>query len=346
MVDICKVATASPDNNVDLEILKSVASTWLKSDTVAQEKLLRIVANSGVDKRKFVLPYNEILSLQGFSSRAKYFEAFGVDLLVESIKTVLEKNNQNPEDVGALVFTSCSVPLIPSIDAKAVLASKLSNTIARIPVYQYGCAGGVIGLALGARLASAGKAVIVASVELCSLVFQPNNHGGEQLVAAAIFGDGAAATIVSQLEGEAKILGFQSHLIENSHHLMGYDVFDDGFHLRLDRALPKTLIEVAPNVLSNFLKQYNLTEGDINYWLFHPGGLKILNFLRETFNISLEQCSWAYDVLREHGNLSSATILYVINAFFSDKVLKAGEKAVIMGIGPGLTIELILIEGN
>ena len=126
---------------------------------------------------------------------------------------------------------------------------------------------------------------------------------------------------------------------------MGYDIFDDGFHLRLDRSLPSVLVREAPKVVANFLDHFGKRESDIDYWLFHPGGIKILEFLKDTLHLSDAQCPWSFDVLREHGNLSSATILFVLETFLRHDVLQKGECAVVMGIGPGLTIEMILLEG-
>ena len=346
MTTLSSVSTILPQHNVDTEDLKQVSASWLAGDNSAQQKFLRISDHSGVDTRKFALPYDQILALNGMQYRAQQFEECGTRMLTDALERTLTEHDQNPDEIGALVFTSCSVPIIPSIDAAVILSSSLPNNISRVPIYQHGCAGGVVGLALGAKLSTLGKPVIVSSVELCSLVFQPKNHSGSHLVGAAIFADGAAATIVSPHAGKLSILGSESQLIPNSRHLMGYDIFDDGFHLRLDRALPSKLIEHAPNILNRFLHTHGKTPKNVDYWLFHPGGIKILNFLRDTFFLSHEQCCWSYDVLREHGNLSSATILYVLNAFIRDDALKAGQTALVMGIGPGLTIEMILIEGS
>ncbi|MCB9030536.1 MAG: hypothetical protein H6619_05745, partial [Deltaproteobacteria bacterium] len=317
---------------------------WLHDDKQSQAKFLRINSQSGVKTRRFTQPYDNILALNGLENRAAQFETIGTQMLVEAIEKTLQENNQAPEDIGALVFTSCSVPLIPSIDAAAILKSSLSPEISRVPIYQHGCAGGVIGLSLGAKLSKLGKPVIVSSVELCSLVFQRNNHSGAHLVGAAIFADGAAATIVGGSASNLSIVDSQSYLLPNSRHLMGYDIFDDGFHLRLDRALPSMLVKEAPKIVNSFLAKHDKEVSDINFWLFHPGGIKILDFLMESFSLSHEQCHWSYDVLRDFGNLSSTTIHYVLDSFQRDDVLKPGQNALIMGIGPGLTVELILLE--
>jgi alkylresorcinol/alkylpyrone synthase len=149
------------------------------------------------------------------------------------------------------------------------------------------------------------------------------------------------------MPGENKglaVVGHQSFLVPNSRHLMGYDIFDDGFHLRLDRELPKALASEAPEQVRRFLAQFGMTHEDINFWLFHPGGAKILDFLEETFALKSEQARWSRDVLREVGNLSSATILFVLKAFLDSKVAARGDKVLMVGVGPSLTIELILFE--
>lgn len=345
MSSVSHVSTVSPVHLVDRDALTDVSEKWLAEDEKAQEKFLRISAHSGVDTRKFVIPYDNILNLNGLESRANTFEQHGTELLSTAIERCLEINNQDPAEVGALVFTSCSVPIIPSIDAAAILKTRLPANITRVPMYQQGCAGGVVALSLGAKLAELGKPVMIAATELCSLVFQPQNHSGAHLVGAAIFADGAAATLLAPAHGKLNVIASESYLIPDSRHLMGYDIFDDGFHLRLDRTLPSTLVQRAPQVLGSFLERNGRTAKDVDYWLFHPGGIKILEFLRETFSLSQEQCHWSYDVLREHGNLSSATILYVLESFMRDVTLKRNETAMIMGIGPGLTIEMILLEG-
>lgn len=341
---LSNISTVLPEFRVTTEHMPAVAQTWLGDESVAKEKFLRISAQSGVQERGFAFPHSEILALNGMQHRAAQFETAGTQFLITAIENALSLNGEAPEDIGGLVFTSCSIPSIPCIDAAAILQTELPNTIPRIPIYQHGCAGGVVGLGIGARLARLGKPIMVASVELCSLVFQPRNHTGAHLVGGAIFADGAAATIISPSSGAFEIVDTQSHLLPDSRHLMGYDIFDDGFHLRLDRSLPSVLIEYAPTIVEDFLRRNNKVASDIHHWLFHPGGIKILNFLKDTFKLEHSQCTWSYDVLREHGNLSSATILYVLQAFMKDVTPAPGKRALVMGIGPGLTVELILLE--
>lgn len=344
MPTLSHIATVYPQFQITQDQMEVVGQSWLAGNVQAQETFSRINAQSGVQSRRFAFPQEKILSFNGLENRVACFEEKGTEMLIAAIEAALAQSKFLPSEIGSLVYTSCSIPSIPSIDAAAVLATGLNNTILRVPIYQHGCAGGVIGLALGSKLAQLGSPVLVASVELCSLVFQPKNHSGAHLVGGAIFADGAAATVIAPEAGFFTIIDTESQLLPDSRHLMGYDIFDDGFHLRLDRALPSALIEHAPAIINAFLARNSKQTSDIDYWLFHPGGIKILNFLRDTFALKQEQCTWSYDVLRDHGNLSSATILYVLQAFFNQITPEPGRTALVMGIGPGLTVELILLE--
>lgn len=355
MSSITQVSIAVPNFEVDQAAMHDVALRWIPDDLKLQEKFTRICSRSGVEQRRFILPYTETLSLNGMACRAALFEEHGTGLLTTAIERALADSSYDPAEIDSIVFTSCSVPMIPSIDAKAIFRTSLRRDITRVPMYQQGCAGGVVALSLGSKLARQGKPVLVASTELCSLVFQPENQSGSHLVGAAIFADGAAATVISPDysgvghsgvdHSGVNIIGTQSVLLPESRHLMGYDIFDDGFHLRLDRGLPSALVRAVPELVSSFLSSHGKCREEVSAWLFHPGGIKILDFLGETFSLEKEQCHWSYDVLREHGNMSSATILFVLQRFLSERRLEPGELALVLGIGPGLTVEMILLEG-
>jgi alkylresorcinol/alkylpyrone synthase len=344
MTCIDGVETSSPDFKLEKKELPVLTEKWLKENTNTKEKFLRISGNCGVESRYFVMPYEEILKLKGLESRAAVFEEMGEKLLGQAVEKLISKSRFSPSAFSDFIFTSCSVPVIPSIDAKIVLRTNFPNTISRTPVFQHGCAGGVAGLSLGCRLASLGKPVMLTSLEICSLVFQYGNTAGSQLVGASIFADGAGAMLLSPSKGILNYIDSVSFLIPNSRELMGYDLYDDGFHLRLDRELPSVLIEQAPEIIKSFLEKHDFTKEDINYWLFHPGGKKILDFLVDKFRLEDSQCHWARDVLRENGNMSSATIYFVIDNFLKSAPLEEGQKTLVMGIGPGLTIELVLFE--
>ncbi|MCB0339138.1 MAG: hypothetical protein KDD53_06020 [Bdellovibrionales bacterium] len=345
MTSISALAIANPEFTVFRQDIPSVAQLWLGDDPEAKSRYLRLVQNAGVERRFFALDPAKILSLNGMKYRSELFHQLGIPLLGSVMKEAIDNANIESSEITSVIHSSCSVPAIPSVDGAAISSIGISPRVKRIPMYQQGCAGGVVGLALASRLAKLGAPVLVTSLELCSLVFQPENHSGTELVGAALFADGAAAAVVSPESGRCSIVDTESYLLPNTRDLMGYDIFDDGFYLRLDRALPQVLSANAPSIIETFLSRHNLTRESIDYWLFHPGGIRILDFFEENLNLHAEQCHWSREVLKNYGNMSSATILFVLNEFMKSKVLAKGEHALVVGVGPGLTVELILLEG-
>ena len=344
MTSILSVATALPEFQYTPHEVGAVADAWLGKDTKERKLFERFVTSSRAEGRHFVLPSDQMMSLDGLEQRTELFERFGPNLGSSALHAALSQSGTAPSQIATLLYTSCSCPAIPAIDALILEQTNLPRTTKRIPIFQHGCAGGVIGLGLAADMAATGKTVALTSVELCSLIFQAHSATPAQLVGSAIFADGAAAAIISPENHGLTFIAHQSYLIPDSRHLMGYNLLDNGFHLRLDRELPSTLAHVAPEQVRNFLAQHGVTTNDIAYWLFHPGGVKILDFLETAFSLRPEQACWSREILRTVGNLSSATVLFVMRAFLDAKVVKPGEKVVMLGIGPGLTLELILFE--
>mgnify|MGYP001415216373 CR=1 FL=1 len=339
---INEICTYTPKNKVEREELANFSEAWLPDSHELQEKLLRIAASTGVKTRYFAISPLQISQLKGLQQRAETFTKLGTEILLKNLNELLEKSGINPKDIGVFISTSCSLPSIPSIDVNVIDKLELPRTIPRLPIFQHGCSGGVFGIGLAEKLSrSLQKPVLLSSLELCSLVFQPNSHEDVQLVAASLFADGAASLFISNEPGKLEILDSMSYLIEESSHLMGYDITDGGFHLLLDRRLPDLLLKKAPQVVEKFLERHNSNVKDIECWLFHPGSKKILDNLSSCFKLEFNQCRWSYQVLENFGNMSSATIIYVLKEFLNDP-LRPGGNVLVMGIGPGLTIELLL----
>lgn len=342
MVSIEVVGTAVPEYQYSTEELLLTALEWLKESDWKQELIRRFFSSSLASSRAFALPAPDLLHLRGMSERAKLYDELVPALASRAGARALA---QWQGEIGVSLFTSCSCPVIPAPDGILLDNLGLSRTILRLPIYQSGCAGGVVGLSAATRFASGGSTVLLTAAELCSLVFQPQDTSPTQLVGASLFGDGAASVVVSPGEnGPLIIEATSSYLIPESRHIMGYDLLDDGHHLRLDKGLPALLENSVNDIVSAFLEDNDVGMEEIRWWLFHPGGAKILNGLVELFHLEREQCRFAYDVLRKHGNMSSATILFVIQEFLEQRAERRGDRALVMGIGPGLSVELILLR--
>lgn len=347
------VGTAIPPFSYSAEQVRHAGLTWLRDNAAAAALFERFLSSSKAQRRNFCMPIEDVTAQRTISARAAVFEEIGPQLGVQAALSALKDAHREPCDIGAVVFTSCSVPAIPSIDGTIVQHLGLSPTVTRVPVYQYGCAGGVAGLALASKLAALHGPTLLISVELCSLVFQNDNHSGGHLVGAAIFADGASAAVVepqaplSSSTPTLMIVDTTSHLIPDTRHLMGYDLLDDGWHLRLDRDLPAALEHVSPGILTSFCERaFGCLPSEIDWWLFHPGGLKILTFLENLVDAAHGKAHWAREVLSEIGNISSSSVLFVTDTFLNSAPIKDGDTVVMMGIGPGLSIELVAFKAH
>ncbi len=341
---ILSVQTANPKHSASIQEVSEASHSWLGNDSNESLLFNRYLRSSGARGRRFVLPPRDVISLRGAQRRAQLFEEHGAELSKIVAERALLESALAPDDIDALIFTSCSCPLIPSPDTFIIDHLGLRRDILRIPVYQYGCAGGIIGLGLANRLNATSQNVLLVSTELCSLVFQASNLSPSQLVGASLFADGSAAVVLSNqaASGQCSILAHRSFLLPKTRHLMGYDIRDDGSHLILDKSLPQYLAKAVPSIVESFLGSQGLSRSDIPWWLFHPGGTKILASLQEVLGLNPVQCRWAGDILHSVGNMSSATILFVLKAFLDSNTARSGDKFLMVGMGPGLTVEVVL----
>ncbi len=346
MSGIASIGIALPGSGFAADTIGSSADVWLAGDAGLRELFSRFVRSAGNECRHFVIPPSEILKLGGLEHRAELFERHAPQLGALACSEALESSGCCPTEIASLIFTSCSVPSIPSVDAVIAERLGLRSSVRRIPMYQQGCAGGMVGLSLASALAEVDGPTMLCSVELCSLVFHRSDVAPAQLVGSAIFGDGAAAALVVPGQGRLSVIGARSELIPGSRHLMGYDLLDDGTHLRLDRELPQTLLGSAPALVHGFLDRHGLSTSGIDFWLVHPGGPKILDALQEAFLLPDHALHYSREVLRTFGNLSSASILFVTRLLCDSGELRRGLKGLLVGVGPGLTIELLLVEAR
>lgn len=339
---ITHVSIALPAYKYSAADILDATTHWLLTDSHERELFARFVNSSRIDSRYFCLPVEEILQQRSIARRASIFVEQGTALSMRCVEAALKARALQPQRLTDLVFTSCSVPSIPAIDARVINGLGIARGVRRIPIYQHGCAGGAVGLSLACSL-NQGTTVLLAT-ELCSLVFQASDFSGGNLVGSALFGDGSACVVVEEKGPGLYKIASQSYLIPHSEDLMGYDILDDGAHLRLKRELPMVLAQEAPVRIRNFLAEQGVAVGDIDAWLIHPGGVKILDALEASLQLDKSRSRYAWDVLSKFGNMSSATILFVLHEYLNAKPHVPGERAVMVGVGPGLTLELALFE--
>jgi alkylresorcinol/alkylpyrone synthase len=344
MSSIKAVTTVVPENKFNKDSVIEAAKSWLENDVNKQNTFARFVESSSTQNRYFCIPLNQILTLSGQSQRAEIYLEMGTSLISQAIIKLLSKTGLEARDIDCVVTTSCTAPIIPSLDITFLQKLNFRSNVTRVPIYQYGCGGGVAGLALASNLAQTGKRTLLCSVELCSLVFHKDNQNPAQLVGGAIFSDGAACVLVEPDNRGIAFIGAQSELLPNTQHIMGYDQRDTGAHLILDKQLPQTIAEQAPKIVHSFLTEHSLHPADISWWLLHPGGKRVIDSLQIALKLENEQCYWAKDVLTSYGNMSSASVLFVLSEFLKCKVAKTDDYAMVLGMGPGMMIEMALFK--
>lgn len=343
MLSVININSALPKYHSDNSSINSAAKKWLHNLQEKYALFQRFLASSKTENRYFIMPPDEVVTQNSLQMRSELFERHAPQLAIHALKSALMESGLKANEIDAIIFSSCSCPLIPAADTYVIAALGLRPDVVRIPTYQFGCAGGVAGLGIAYRLSNSAKNIVVLSAEICSLVFQPTNTSASALVGAALFGDGACAAILSSNQSSGlHIIDHLSYLIPESRYLMGYDILDSGSHLRLDKDLPAQLARFFPEILSAFLNKHSLTINDIPWWLFHPGSSKIVTRFEELLGLKQSQAIWSHETLRSVGNLSSATILFVMERFLRSNTAKKGDYVVVAGIGPGLTIELVL----
>jgi alkylresorcinol/alkylpyrone synthase len=342
---LAAIATIPGEFEYSAEQVVGGAKRWLAEEPAALQLFERFLRASRTVNRRYAFPLEQILGWAGQESRAAVFKAKAQELGCEVASRALERSGLTAADIDTVISTSCTCPLIPSVDALIAQQLGFRATTRRIPMYQQGCAGGVVGLSLADRLR--GETVLLLSIEFCSLLFRLADSENVDLLGAALFSDGAAASVIKPAaESGLQFIASQSYLLPDSDHLMGYEIRDDGAHLLLSRNLPSALERGFIPIVEGFLTAHGLQIGDVPWWIVHPGGVKILESIAESLKLDEEQFHWSYGVLAQAGNMSSATIHFVLDAFMRERPYTAGDYTVVVGIGPGLTIELILMKAQ
>jgi len=309
------------------------------------DRLLPIYLNAAIGTRHSCVPLNWYLEPHGLKERSQLFVQHSLDLMAEATERCLEELNLGLDDLDAIVVVSTSGIATPSLDALLIERMQLPRTITRLPVFGLGCAGGVIGLARAAQMARAmpGKRVLCLVVELCGLTFRAHDMSKSNLVATALFGDGAAAAIVST-EGEGPaVIASGEHTFPNTLDVMGWRIEDDGFGVLFSRDIPAIVRNQFRKALDGFLGRFDLPFGSFGEFLCHPGGAKVIDALEEV----LEQPAGAFDVartvLRRYGNMSAATVLFVLEAARANAQANHSRR-LLSSLGPGFTAAFLALD--
>jgi len=350
---ILSVATATPPHRISQPVAKDFARAMFSDVYRDIDRLLPIFDHSGVENRNFCVPAEWFYEDHSFSEKNDLYVESALDLSEKAARRALDKAGADSADVAAVFFVSTTGLAIPSIDSFLLRRLGLSEHTRRVPVVGLGCAAGASGLGLAAHYASAcrpGELVLLVAVELCGLTFQKGDRSKANLVSTALFADGAAAVVIGRdADGEAaagpELLGSYTTTWPGTEDVMGFDVGEHGLKVLLSRSVPSVVYERMPENLRLALGSVGLSLEDIRHPIIHPGGAKVLDAFEEVLGLEPGGLDISREVLREHGNMSSVTVLFILERFLAGADnTTAGEHGVLSAMGPGFSAEHVFFR--
>ncbi|GHG04969.1 chalcone synthase [Deinococcus piscis] len=313
----------------------------------ARSSLRGVFANAQIEERALAQPLDWFAQPHSFAEKNAVFVREARALTGRLAAQAIQQAGLTPAQIDAVVVVNTTGISTPSLDAWLIGELGIDPHAARMPLWGLGCAGGAAGLARAADLVRAGhRAVLYVAVELCSLTFLPEDESPSNWVGLALFADGAAAAVITAPELDAApprlaLHGARSTLIPDSEDVMGWDVVEAGLKVRFSRSIPALVQELMATNVADTLAEAGWARDDLRLWAVHPGGTKVLEAYAEVLNLTPQDLWASWEVLRGHGNMSSVTVLFVL-----ERLLAAGVqgRGLLSAMGPGFSAEQVLIE--
>ncbi|MBC5838738.1 type III polyketide synthase [Flavobacterium muglaense] len=345
---ISSVSKQLPKYSRTTEEIMPFLDSWLSGqEDRFIRKVKKIFEGAAVDKRYSIMDPIEVFTKTSFEERNDIYVREVIDLGEKVLEKALLKSSWKPTDLDYIITVSCTGIMIPSLDAYLINKLQLRQDIVRLPVTEMGCAAGVSGIIYAKNFlkANPGKRAAVIAVESPTATFQLDDFSMANIVSAAIFGDGAACVLLSSHEEDEgpEILAEEMYHFYDNEHMMGFKLTNSGLQMVLDIEVPNTIASHFPAIIHPFLEKNNLNITDIDHLIFHPGGKKIVQTVEALFSTLGKNIDDTKEVLRLYGNMSSVTVLYVLERFMDKKPVK-GEKGLMLSFGPGFSAQRILLQ--
>ncbi|WP_339920205.1 type III polyketide synthase [uncultured Flavobacterium sp.] len=347
-VKINTVTKQLPKYSRTTEEIIPFLDAWLTGqDERFIRKVKKIFEGAAVDKRYSIMDPIEVFTKTSFEERNDIYVREVIDLGEKVLEKALLKSGWKPEDLDYIITVSCTGIMIPSLDAYLINKLKLRQDIVRLPVTEMGCAAGISGIIYAKNFlqSNPGKRAAVIAVESPTATFQLNDFSMANIVSAAIFGDGAACVLLSSHEDDEgpEILAEEMYHFYENEHMMGFKLTNTGLQMILDIEVPNTIASHFPAIIHPFLEKNNLKIDDMDHLIFHPGGKKIVQTVEALFSDLGKNIDDTKEVLRLYGNMSSATVLYVLERFM-DNMPPKGDKGLMLSFGPGFSAQRVLLQ--
>ena len=343
------VSTAVPPYPLDQnDVVERVKLLFGRSENL--DRLLPVFTNTGIRTRYSCVPIEWYDREHGWAERNRIYLASALDLLEAATRQLLDRTGRNKRDIDSIVVVSTTGIATPSLDALLIERMGLRRTVRRLPIFGLGCAGGVLGLARAASQAAIapGETVLFLTVELCALAFRRDDWSKSNIVATALFGDGASAALLSTDGDGPAIVASGEHTWPDSLNVMGWEVADNGFSAVFSRDIPQLVTTQLRDVASDFLARHQFGFGDVDRFVCHPGGAKVVAALERAFDLEQGALAEAWGVLRDYGNMSATTVMFVLERVLAQARVGGGrwERALMNALGPGFTAGFLVLENR
>ncbi|HYL11347.1 MAG TPA: 3-oxoacyl-[acyl-carrier-protein] synthase III C-terminal domain-containing protein [Candidatus Acidoferrales bacterium] len=344
---IAATATAVPPFTITREDVKRYIGQTFNINERRIEAMMTIVDNAQVHKRHCIFPIDYTIEPRSLSKTNEEYQEHAIALGRRAAEESLVKAGVTPADVDLIITVSCTGYMVPSLDAHLLNLMGFRSNVRRLPITELGCVAGAMALsrAWDFLRGSADMTVLVVAVELPSLTFQRKDISQANLISAILFGDGAAAAVLTNRPSSGpRILDAESFTLPGSIDALGFDLRDSGFHIVLSKDVPQLLREKIKGLVEDFLGRNHLTPREMAAYLLHPGGQKLLTCIEEELDLQRSETEFSWDVLRDYGNISSATILFILQEWLTKRKMNAGDYGLMAGFGPGFSSELLLLQ--
>ncbi len=340
---LCSVVTSVPEYVVTQQEAAERTRRAFGLRMPEFERLAPVFDNAGIEKRYAVRPGEWYEKDRSWTERTQVYLTEATRLFVGAARSALVKAGISGADVDCVVTVSSTGIATPSLETRATAALKLRPDVMRVPVFGLGCAGGVTGLSIAARMAEArpGSNVLLVAVELCSLAIRLDKLTKANIVALALFGDGAAAAVVrTEAHGHAGIANADEHTWPDTRDIMGWDVDQQGFGVIFDRSIPPFAMEHLRPAINGMLHRQGLARDDVDRFICHPGGTKVVEAIEAGLSLGDGALDYERDILARYGNMSAPTALFVL-----ERAVSAGlpARSMLMALGPGFTLSTVTL---
>ncbi|WP_077299735.1 type III polyketide synthase [Virgibacillus pantothenticus] len=356
---ICSVGLGIPDYHLSQQYIKQMVQQIFTFSEREINRLLPVFDHAQIEQRQFAVSPDWFLEEHSFQERNDLYLKLAKEFALKAVDDCLLQDNflSQPiayQDIDMIIFVSSTGVATPSLDAHLINERPFRQDVQRMPLWGLGCAGGAIGLARANDWLTANpeKCALVICCELCSLTFQKGDLKKSNLIGTALFGDGISAALLvgeqsslvqRRQNAVPRLLHSYSYTKKGSLSVMGWQITDAGFEVIFSKSIPALVENFWQEHIQLFFEQHHLAANDISAFIAHPGGKKVIEAMQKVLQVDVKKFQHSTAILKSHGNMSSATVLYVLRSWMKEATYTK-EKSVLSALGPGFSSELILME--